>query len=196
MALVRHESHGRLRQGVCSSWLPQRTDENTPAFCFITPGKGFRLPEPEEDAPIIMVGPGTGIAPFRAFLQERDATKAKGKSWLFFGEIHEETCYLYSEEWDQYLENGTLDRVTAAWSRDQAEKVYVQHKILEHGADLWDWLESGAIVYVCGDAERMAPDVDKALHDIIAQHGGKTPEEAAEYVEQMRQDKRYRRDVY
>ncbi|MDC0291678.1 sulfite reductase subunit alpha [Verrucomicrobiales bacterium] len=196
VALVRHESHGRLRQGVCSSWLPQRTDENTPAFCFITPGKGFRLPEPEEDAPIIMVGPGTGIAPFRAFLQERDATKAKGKSWLFFGEIHEETCYLYSEEWDQYLENGTLDRVTAAWSRDQAEKVYVQHKILEHGADLWDWLESGAIVYVCGDAERMAPDVDKALHDIIAQHGGKTPEEAAEYVEQMRQDKRYRRDVY
>ena len=134
--------------------------------------------------------------PLEQLEQLRDATKAKGKSWLFFGEIHEETCYLYSEEWDQYLENGTLDRVTAAWSRDQAEKVYVQHKILEHGADLWDWLESGAIVYVCGDAERMAPDVDKALHDIIAQHGGKTPEEAAEYVEQMRQDKRYRRDVY
>ena len=196
VALVQYESHGRLRKGVCSSWLSQRTDETTPIPCFITPGKGFRLPEPDDDTPIIMVGPGTGIAPFRAFLQERQTTRAKGNAWLFFGEIHADTCYLYGEEWDRYLEDGTLDRVTTAWSRDQAEKVYVQHKIVEHGADLWQWLEAGAIVYVCGDAERMAPDVDKAIHDIISQHGGKTTEEAAEYVEQMRKDKRYRRDVY
>ncbi|MDF1812719.1 MAG: sulfite reductase subunit alpha [Verrucomicrobiales bacterium] len=196
VALVQYESHGRTRRGVCSSWIAQRTDESTPAPCFITPGKGFRLPEPEEDIPVIMIGPGTGIAPFRAFLQERDATNAKGKTWLFFGEIHEQTCFLYSDEWDDYLAKGVLNKVTTAWSRDQAEKVYVQHKIVEHGAELWSWLEQGAIVYVCGDAERMAPDVDKALHDIIAAHGGKSEEESAAYVEQMRKDKRYRRDVY
>ena len=196
VALVEYESHGRTRKGVCSSWMAQRTDENTPVRCFITPGKGFRLPDPDEDVPIIMIGPGTGIAPFRAFLQNRQATKAKGKAWLFFGEIHADTCFLYAEEWDQYLEDGTLDRVTTAWSRDQAEKIYVQHKITENGADLWEWLEQGAIVYVCGDAERMAPDVDAALHGLISQHGGKTTDEANEYVEQMRKDKRYRRDVY
>lgn len=196
VALVAYESHGRRRQGVCSSWLPQRTGESTPIPCFITPGKAFRLPEPEEDTPIIMIGPGTGIAPFRAYLQHRKATQAKGKAWLFFGEIHADSCYFYGEEWDGYLEDGTLDKITTAWSRDQAEKIYVQHKIAEHGAEIWDWLEQGAIVYVCGDAERMAPDVDRALHDLIAQHGGRTTVEAAEYVEQMRKDKRYRRDVY
>ncbi|MCB1062820.1 MAG: hypothetical protein KDN20_07860 [Verrucomicrobiae bacterium] len=196
VALVQYESHGRLRQGVCSSWLARRAEEETPVPCFITPGKGFRLPEPDEDVPIIMVGPGTGIAPFRAFLQHRQATKAKGKAWLFFGEIHSDSCYFYADEWDSYLEDGTLDRVTTAWSRDQAEKIYVQHKITENGADLWEWLEEGAIVYVCGDAERMAPDVDKALHDLIAKYGEKSTEEAAAYVEQMRKDKRYRRDVY
>ena len=196
VALVEYESHGRQRSGVCSSWLSRRTDESSVVPCFITPGKAFRLPEPDEDVPIIMVGPGTGIAPFRAYLQHRKATEAKGKAWLFFGEIHADSCYFYGEEWDGYLEDGTLDRVTTAWSRDQAEKIYVQHKITEHGADLWQWLEEGAIVYVCGDAERMAPDVDKALHDLIAEHGGRTTEEAAEYVEQMRKDKRYRRDVY
>ena len=143
-----------------------------------------------------MIGPGTGIAPFRAYLQHRQATEARGKAWLFFGEIHEETCYFYSDEWEDYLEDGTLDQVTTAWSRDQAEKIYVQHKITEHGAELWNWLEQGAIVYVCGDAERMAPDVDKALHGLIAEHGGLTTDGAADYVEQMRKDKRYRRDVY
>ena len=196
VALVAYESHGRSRQGVCSSWLPHRTNDSTPIPCFITPGKAFRLPEPEEDTPIIMIGPGTGIAPFRAYLQHRQATDAKGKAWLFFGEIHEDTCYFYSDEWEGYLQDGTLDKVTTAWSRDQADKIYVQHKITEHGAELWSWLEQGAIVYVCGDAERMAPDVDKALHGLIAEHGGRTTEEAAEYVEQMRKDKRYRRDVY
>ncbi len=196
VALVQYESHGRQRKGVCSSWLAQRTDEETVVPCFISPGKAFRLPEPEEDVPVIMIGPGTGIAPFRAFLQHRQATKAKGKAWLFFGEIHADSCYFYADEWDQYLEDGTLDKVTTAWSRDQAEKIYVQHKITEHGAEIWEWLQQGAIVYVCGDAERMAPDVDKALHDAIAEHGGLGVEGAAEYVEQMRKDKRYRRDVY
>ncbi|MCB1232425.1 MAG: hypothetical protein KDN19_19410 [Verrucomicrobiae bacterium] len=196
VALVQYESHGRLRKGVCSSWLAQRTDEGTEVPCFISPGKAFRLPEPEEDVPVIMIGPGTGIAPFRAFLQHRKATQAKGKAWLFFGEIHADSCYFYGDEWDQYLEDGTLDRVTTAWSRDQAEKIYVQHKITEHGADIWNWLQQGAYVYVCGDAERMAPDVDKALHDAIAKYGNLGDEGAAEYVEQMRKDKRYRRDVY
>lgn len=196
VALVQYESHGRQRKGVCSSWLAQRTDEGTSVPCFISPGKAFRLPEPEEEVPVIMIGPGTGIAPFRAFLQHRQATNAKGKAWLFFGEIHADSCYFYADEWDQYLEDGTLDKVTTAWSRDQAEKIYVQHKITENGAEIWDWLQQGAIVYVCGDAERMAPDVDKALHDAIAEHGGLGVEGAAEYVEQMRKDKRYRRDVY
>lgn len=196
VALVQYESLGRQRKGVCSSWLSQRALEGSPVPCFITPGKGFRLPAPEEDVPVIMIGPGTGIAPFRAFIQERQATAAKGKAWLFFGEIHESSCYFYRDEWEGYLRDGVLDRVTTAWSRDQADKVYVQHKIREHGADLWDWLEQGAIVYVCGDAQRMAPDVDQALHDIVALHGGNTPEEAAAYMEQLRKDKRYRRDVY
>ncbi|MBL9152296.1 MAG: sulfite reductase subunit alpha [Verrucomicrobiales bacterium] len=196
VAVVQYESHGRQRKGVCSSWLAHRTDEHTPVPCFINPGKGFRLPDPSDDVPVIFIGPGTGIAPFRAFLQHRQATQARGKAWLFFGEIHADTCYFYGEEWDTYLQDGTLDRVTTAWSRDQAEKIYIQHKIVEQGADFWSWLESGAIVYVCGDAERMAPDVDKAIHDVIATHGGKTTEEAAAYVEQMRKDKRYRRDVY
>ncbi len=196
VAVVEYESLGRKRQGVCSSWLAERIDDTTDIPCFVTPGKGFRLPEPDEETPVIMCGPGTGIAPFRAFLQERKAAGAKGPAWLFFGEIHEDTCYFYREEWDGYLADGTLDKVTTAWSRDQGEKVYVQHKIVEEGAEFWAWLERGAIFYVCGDAERMAPDVDRALHQIIAEHGGMGAEDAAAYVEQMKADKRYRRDVY
>lgn len=197
VAVVQYQSHGRPRKGVCSSWLAHRTsDHATVVPCFVNPGKAFRLPDPGDDVPIIMVGPGTGIAPFRAYLQHRQATKAKGKAWLFFGEIHEATCYFYRDEWEAYLQDGTLDRVTTAWSRDQEKKVYVQNKIVEEGAEFWAWLERGAIVYVCGDASRMAPDVDKAIHQIIATHGAKTAEEAAAYVEQMKKDKRYRRDVY
>jgi sulfite reductase (NADPH) flavoprotein alpha-component len=196
VATVAYESFNRKRKGVCSTYLADRIDTSTPLPCFITPGKGFRLPEPDEDVPVIMCGPGTGIAPFRAFLQERQATNAKGKAWLFFGEIHEATCYFYKDEWESYLADGTLDKVTTAWSRDQGEKVYVQHRIKEEAGQFWEWLEQGAIVYVCGDANRMAPDVDKALHAVIETAGGKSPEDAAEYVEQMRKDKRYRRDVY
>lgn len=196
VAVVQYESFDRKRQGVCSSWLAERLDDNSEIPCFITPGKGFRLPEPSEDTPVIMCGPGTGIAPFRAFLQERDATNAQGDAWLFFGEIHEATCDFYADEWDGYIDGGSLTKITKAWSRDQEEKIYIQHKILEEGADFWQWLERGAIFYVCGDAERMAPDVDSALHQVIREHGGKSEEEAAAYVEQMKADKRYRRDVY
>ncbi|MEZ5326856.1 MAG: sulfite reductase subunit alpha [Verrucomicrobiales bacterium] len=196
VATVAYESFGRKRQGVCSTWLAERIDSETPLRCFITPGKGFRPPEPADATPIIMCGPGTGIAPFRAFLQERKATSAKGKAWLFFGEIHEATCFFYKHEWEQYLADGTLEKLTTAWSRDQQEKVYIQHKILEHAEELWQWLKQGAIFYICGDASRMAPDVDKALHTVVETAGGKSPEEAAAYIEQMHKDKRYRRDIY
>ncbi|MCP4848532.1 MAG: protein CysJ [Verrucomicrobiaceae bacterium] len=196
VAVVEYESFGRKRQGVCSSWLAERIDDNTQIPCFITPGKGFRLPAPDDHTPIIMCGPGTGIAPFRAFIEERKATNAKGDAWLFFGEIHESTCYFYNEEWESRLADGTLSKITTAWSRDQEEKVYIQHKMLEHGAEFWEWLEKGAIFYVCGDAQRMAPDVDKALHTLIQHHGDKSEEESIAYVKEMVSEKRYRRDVY
>jgi sulfite reductase (NADPH) flavoprotein alpha-component len=195
VATVRFTSHGRERGGVASTFL-SRIDSSTPIPVFVNPGKGFRLPEPEEDVPVIMCGPGTGIAPFRAFLQERKATGAKGKAWLFFGEVSCKSCSFYKDEFDAYLSDGTLSRLDCAWSRDQAEKIYVQNKMTEAGAEFWAWLEQGAIFYVCGDASRMAVDVDKALHGLIETHGGKTAEEAAAYVDQMKKDKRYRRDVY
>ena len=145
---------------------------------------------------MIMIGPGTGIAPFRAFLEERKATAAKGKAWLFFGEVSEKTCFFYKDEFESYLADGTLTTLTTAWSRDQAEKIYVQHKMLENSAEIYAWLEQGAIVYVCGDAARMAIDVDKALHSIIEKEGGKTPKEAIAYMAAFKEAKRYRRDVY
>ncbi len=196
IATVRYESRGRKRGGVCSTFFEERVDASTPLPTFIKSGAGFRLPAPDEETPVIMCGPGTGIAPFRAFLQERKVTGAKGKAWLFFGETSEATCYFYKDEFAAYLADGTLTRLDCAWSRDQAEKIYVQHKMLENAAQLWQWLEQGAIFYVCGDASRMATDVDKALHQIIENAGDKTPEEAAAYVEEMRKAKRYRRDVY
>lgn len=195
VATVRFTSHGRERGGVASTFL-SRIDSSTAIPVFVNPGKGFRLPEPEEEVPVIMCGPGTGIAPFRAFLQERQATGAKGKAWLFFGEVSSKSCSFYKDEFDAYLADGTLSRLDCAWSRDQAEKIYVQNKMTEAGAEFWAWLEQGAIFYVCGDASRMAVDVDKALHSLIETHGGKTAEDAAAYVEQMKKDKRYRRDVY
>ena len=154
------------------------------------------MPAPEEDTPIIMCGPGTGIAPFRAFLQERKATNAKGKAWLLFGDQTRANDYLYEDEFEAALANGELERLDLAFSRDQEYKIYVQHRMLEAAEEFWKWLEEGAIFYVCGDASRMAHDVDKALHEIIEKAGGKSAEEAAEYVAQMKKDKRYRRDVY
>lgn len=197
VATVRYNSHGRARGGVCSTFLAERVSVGETLIpCFVNHGKGFRLPEPQEETPIIMCGPGTGIAPFRAFLEERQATSAKGKAWLFFGEVSAKSCFFYQDEFNAYLADGTLTTLSTAWSRDQAEKIYVQHKMLEASAEFWAWLEQGAIFYVCGDASRMANDVDKALHTIIEKEGGKTAEEAAEYVQAMKDAKRYRRDVY
>lgn len=197
VATVRYTSHGRTRGGVASTFLAERiTVGETLIPVFVNHGKGFRLPEPHEETPVIMIGPGTGIAPFRAFLEERKATAAKGKAWLFFGEVSEKTCFFYKDEFESYLAEGTLTKLTTAWSRDQAEKIYVQHKMLENSAEIYAWLEQGAIVYVCGDAARMAVDVDKALHSIIEKEGGKTPEEAIAYMAAFKEAKRYRRDVY
>lgn len=197
VATVKYESHGRIRGGVASTFLAERVvTGETPIPVFVNLGKGFRLPEPTEETPVIFCGPGTGIAPFRAFLEERKATGAKGKAWLFFGEVSEKTCYFYKDEFEAYLADGTLSKLTTAWSRDQAEKIYVQHKMLENSAELYAWLEQGAIFYVCGDASRMAVDVDKALHTIIEKEGGKTAEEAVAYMAALKEAKRYRRDVY
>jgi len=143
-----------------------------------------------------MIGPGTGIAPFRAFVQERVAVGASGRNWVFFGDQHSATDFLYEEEWQDYLAKGQIARLDLAWSRDQAQKVYVQDKMRESAAELWAWLQKGAYFYVCGDAKRMAKDVDQALHDIIAEQGGMPIEKAAEYVKQLKKEKRYQRDVY
>ncbi|TLD69755.1 hypothetical protein FEM03_15625 [Phragmitibacter flavus] len=196
VATVRYESQGRARGGVCSTFLSDRIDETTKFPTFIKAGAGFRLPAPEDETPVIFCGPGTGIAPFRAFLQERKATAAKGKAWLFFGEINRSTCFFYEDEFNGYLADGTLAKLDVAFSRDQEQKLYVQHKMLENSKELFEWLEAGAIFYICGDASRMAVDVDNALRDIVAKEGGKSPEEVDAYMENLKKSKRYRKDVY
>jgi sulfite reductase (NADPH) flavoprotein alpha-component len=194
VAVVRYELHGRKRQGVCSTFLADRADDRKIPV-FIHSAKHFRPPE-DGNLPLIMVGPGTGIAPFRAFLQEREATGAGGKSWLFFGDRNRATDFLYEDEITGWKDRGVLHRLDTAFSRDQAEKVYVQHRMLENAPELWRWLDEGGYFYVCGDASRMAKDVDDALHRVIEQAGGKSKEEAAEYVEALKKAKRYRKDVY
>jgi sulfite reductase (NADPH) flavoprotein alpha-component len=192
--IVHYESRGRMRKGVCSTFLAERTESATvPVF---PNSSKFRLPE-DGTTPIIMVGPGTGIAPFRAFLQERKAVGAKGKNWLFFGSQHEHCNYFYRDELENYQRENFLAHCHCAWSRDQAGKSYVQHKMLEKGAEIWKWLDrDGAHFFVCGDARRMAKDVDAALRKIIQEQGGKTEEETNTYVEKLKADKRYKRDVY
>lgn len=192
--VVQYESRGRRRKGVCSTFLAERAN-NAPIPLFPNTSK-FRLPD-DGNTPIIMVGPGTGIAPFRAFLQERKAIGAKGKNWLFFGSQHEHCNYFYRDEFDALKRDGTLTQMHCAWSRDQAGKSYVQHKMLECGPEIWKWIDAeGAHFFVCGDARRMAKDVDAALRTIIQEHGGKTEEATNEYVEKLKSDKRYKRDVY
>ena len=186
--VVKYESHGKPRGGVCSTFLAERAD-HVPIPVFPNTSK-FRLPE-DGNTPIIMVGPGTGIAPFRAYLQERQAVGAKGKNWLFFGSQHQHCNYFYKEEWDDLKRDGILTRFDCAWSRDQADKSYVQHKMLENEPEMWKWLEGeGAHFFVCGDARRMAKDVDAALRKIVQDQGGKSVEEANEYVEKLKSDKR------
>ncbi len=191
---VRYETHGRPRKGVASTFLADRCGCGARVGVYLQRSAHFHIPD--DDTPLIMIGPGTGIAPFRAFLEERSTHENKGRNWLFFGDQHEADDFLYREEVDAWLADGTLESFTAAWSRDQAEKVYVQHRMAEHGAELWDWLQAGGAVYVCGDASRMAKDVDAALHALIAEHGTMSETDAAAYVEQLKADHRYQRDVY
>lgn len=193
---VRYEVGGRARKGVCSTFLADRAQPGTTRVgVFVHSNKAFRPPA-SGDTPTIMVGPGTGIAPFRAFLHERRATGAKGRNWLLFGDQRAATDFLYREELAELMRAGVLTRLDTAFSRDQAEKIYVQHRMLENAAELFAWLEAGAHFYVCGDASRMAKDVDAALHRVVETAGHRTPEQAAAYVQSLRTAKRYARDVY
>ncbi len=187
--------NGRLRKGVASTMFAERLAPGDPVKVFVQKSHGFRLPD-DDSLPIIMIGPGTGIAPFRAFLQERQARHAAGDNWLFFGDRRSQHDFLYRSELENYLETGLLTRLDTAFSRDQSEKIYVQDRMKEHGKELWDWLERGAHIYVCGDAKRMAKDVNAALVQIIAQHGGMNESDANTYVKKLAEAKRYQRDVY
>ncbi len=191
---VRYTARDRKRGGVCSTYMADRLQAGSTAKVFIHTNKNFRTPE-DGATPIIMVGPGTGIAPFRAFWQDRLASGATGGNWMFFGNPYKATDYCYEEELAALTAEGKL-KLSVAWSRDQAEKVYVQHLMVKEGEELWQWLEAGACFYVCGDASRMAKDVDAALHQVIQTWGHKTEEEAQQYVADMKKNRRYQRDVY
>lgn len=188
-------SHGRARKGVSTSFLSERIEEGARVPAFIHTAKHFRLPD-DPNAPIVMIGVGTGLAPYRGYLQEREAAGATGRNWLFFGEQRRHANFYHEQEFAAYAASGLLSRFDTAFSRDQADKIYVQHRIREQGREVWSWLNDGAYLYVCGDAERMAPDVDAAIHAVVEEHGGMSREAAAEYVANLRTQKRYRRDVY
>jgi len=195
VASVRYDAHGRHHKGVCSTYLADIADPHTPVKVFFTPNNSFRVPS-DDSLPMIMVGPGTGIAPFRAFLQERRARKASGNNWLFFGDRNAATDFIYRDEIEAMQAEGVLTRLDLAFSRDQAEKIYVQDRMRQHGAELFAWLEQGGYFFVCGDAYRMAKDVDQALHDVIRSHGKLSEAEAIDYVNHLKKTKRYVRDVY
>lgn len=195
VGVVRFEQDGEPRSGGASSFLADRLQEGGQVRVFVEHNDNFRLPANDE-TPVIMVGPGTGIAPFRAFMQQREAQDAAGQNWLFFGNPHFTQDFLYQTEWQRYVKSGLLSRISLAFSRDQADKVYVQHKLREQGAEVYAWLEQGAHFYVCGDANRMAKDVHEALIELVAEHGGRSREQAEEYVNALRSAKRYQRDVY
>ena len=195
VAAVRYDAHGKSRKGVASTYLADDAKVGTKVNVYLHKNKNFRLPE-NGDTPIIMVGPGTGIAPFRAFIEERAEDEAKGESWLFFGDQKYNEDFLYQLELQDHLKSGALSKLDVAFSRDQPTKVYVQNKMQENAAELWAWLEKGAHFYVCGDASRMAKDVNDTLINIISEQGGKSPEEADEYLKALKKDKRYQRDVY
>ena len=194
VALVRYASHGRDRVGIASSFLAERAAPG-PVRIYLQSNSRFRLPE-DPATPVIMIGPGTGIAPFRAFLHERRAIGAAGPSWLFFGDRHAASDFLYRDELEGFRKDGTLSRLDLAFSRDQPEKVYVQHRMLESAAELWGWLRDGAHLYVCGDADRMAKDVHQALRIIFARQGRMSEAQAALEVDQLAAQRRYLRDVY
>lgn len=192
---VEYEAHGRQRYGVCSTYLAERLEAGGTLPVFVQDNPNFKLPA-NPDTPIIMIGPGTGVAPFRAFLGERAETGAAGKSWLFYGDQRFSSDFLYQVEWQRWLKEGVLTRMDVAFSRDTEQKVYVQHRMLEKSKELYQWLQEGAVVYVCGDEKKMAHDVHNTLAAILRQEGGLSEEEAAAYLALMQQEKRYQRDVY
>ncbi len=195
VGVVEFEQANEQRQGGASSFLAQRLEQGDAVKVFVEANNNFKLPV-DDNTPVIMIGPGTGIAPFRAFVQERENREASGKNWLFFGDRTFTEDFLYQVEWQKYLKSGVVTQMDVAFSRDQAEKVYVQQRILEQSAQVWQWLQQGAHVYVCGDATHMAKDVHQALLTVIEQQGNKTREQAEQYLNELRKDKRYQRDVY
>ncbi|HEX4502008.1 MAG TPA: NADPH-dependent assimilatory sulfite reductase flavoprotein subunit [Scandinavium sp.] len=192
---VRYDIEGRARTGGASGFLADRVEEDGEVRVFIEHNDNFRLPANPE-TPVIMIGPGTGIAPFRAFMQQRAADGAEGKNWLFFGNPHFTEDFLYQVEWQRYVKEGVLTKIDLAWSRDQKQKVYVQDKLRQQGAELWRWINDGAHIYVCGDANRMAKDVEQVLLEVIAEFGAMDTEAADEYLSELRVERRYQRDVY
>lgn len=192
---VRYNAHGRDRKGVCSVQIAERTPVGDTVPVFVQPNKHFHLPESLE-TDVIMCGPGTGIAPFRSFIEERAVNGTTGRTWLFFGDQHEATDFLYKDELEKYQQDGVLTKVTTAFSRDTEKKVYVQNKMLENAKELFAWLDNGASFYVCGDKSRMAKDVHEALITVIEQEGGMSREAAEAYLDDMAKQKRYLRDVY
>ncbi len=195
VGVVRYDIEGRARAGGASSYLADRLEEDGEIRVFIEHNDNFRLPVNPETA-VIMIGPGTGIAPFRAFMQQRANDGATGKNWLFFGNPHFTEDFLYQVEWQKYVKDGVLTHIDLAWSRDQEHKIYVQDKIREQGAEVWRWIAAGAHIYVCGDANRMAKDVEQALLEVVAEHGGMDTETADEFLSELRIERRYQRDVY
>ncbi|WP_337239382.1 NADPH-dependent assimilatory sulfite reductase flavoprotein subunit [Proteus faecis] len=195
LGVVRYDVNSRTYTGGASGFLADRLKEGDSVNVFIEKNAHFRLPE-DNTAPVIMIGPGTGIAPFRSFMQQRENDAATGKNWLFFGNPHFVEDFLYQVEWQRYVKNGLLTHIDLAWSRDQAHKIYVQDKLRERGNEIWQWLQQGAYLYVCGDASRMAKDVEQALLDIVIEYGNKNIEEADEYLSELRLERRYQRDVY
>ena len=194
VSAVRYRAFGRPHWGAASTMLADRVEVGGRVSVFLEKNPRFRLPPP--DTPIVMIGPGTGVAPFRAFVEERAEQGASGANWLFFGGRKFSSDFLYQLEWQRYLKQGDLARLDIAFSRDQRRKVYVQDRMRERGAELYRWIERGAVIYVCGDAGRMAGDVDAALVDILVEHGTLEPGEARERLKALRRAKRYQRDVY
>ncbi|OTA17006.1 sulfite reductase subunit alpha [Xenorhabdus vietnamensis] len=195
VGVVRYDIEERARTGGASGYLADRLQEDDNIRVFIEQNKNFRLPT-DSNTPVIMIGPGTGVAPFRAFLQHRSSQGDEGKNWLFFGNPHFVEDFLYQVEFQRYVKDGLLTRIDLAWSRDQQHKVYVQDKLHEQGEEIWRWIQDGAHLYVCGDANRMAKDVEQALLDIISQYGGMDAEQADEFLSELRLERRYQRDVY
>jgi sulfite reductase (NADPH) flavoprotein alpha-component len=198
VGIVRFEYNNRPRGGLCTQFMADEIDTSgAPIGVFMSPTKSFILPE-DKDVDIIMVGPGTGIAPFRAFMEQRVFDGGKGKNWLFFGDQSSKTEFYYKDTIETWMDQGDLYRFTTAWSRDQEEKIYVQHRLKEHGAEVWEWFERGAYFYICGDKKYMAKDVHRALIEIAIEHGGMSEADATHFIEKtmMKEQKRYLRDVY